>query len=219
MYIDSEGIILKQIKTVNGRRMILLFSRQYGKISAGTSISERGKNKTALALRPFTYGRYELFKSHDTYSINGAETIQGFYQIGDDIDKFMCASYVLELTDRLLPEEQPSPQLMSLLLDFFRITERRKSGFETLLIAYQIKALMIAGVAPDLSGSSEIDFNLRDLDEEALNALRYMSSHSMSNLEGIALKPEVEVKLRSAMKSYYSYHLGIENLKSEGLII
>ncbi|MDD4367176.1 MAG: recombination protein O N-terminal domain-containing protein, partial [Eubacteriales bacterium] len=62
MYTDTEGIILRQTKTVNGRRMVLLFSKKYGKISAGTGISEKGRSKAALAMRPFAYGRYEIFK-------------------------------------------------------------------------------------------------------------------------------------------------------------
>ena len=44
MYIDSEGIILRQTKTTNGRRMVLLFSKKYSKISAGSSISEKGRS-------------------------------------------------------------------------------------------------------------------------------------------------------------------------------
>ena len=219
MYTDIEGVVLRQTKTVNGRRMVSIFSKQYGKISAGTSISERGKNKTALALRPFTYGRYEVFKSHDTYSIGGAETLRGFYRIGEDIDKFMCASYVLELTDRLLPEEQPVPQMLALLLDFFSLIEKRRAGCETLVIGYQMKALELSGVAPDLSDRESLDPRLSGLDGEALDALQFIASHPFSALEGLALKSEAEGKLRSAMKAYYSYHLGIENLKSEGLII
>ena len=101
MITDTEGLVLRQVKAVNGRRMIVILTKRYGKISAGTSISEGGKNKTALALRPFTYGRYELFKGRDTYSINGAETLQSFYAIGEDVDKYMAASYALELTDAL----------------------------------------------------------------------------------------------------------------------
>ena len=218
MYSDSEGIVLRQTKTVNGRRMIVLFSKQYGKISAGTSISERGKNKTALALRPFTYGRYELFRGRDTYSINGAETIQGFYQFGENIDKFMCASYVLELSDHLLPDEQPSPQLFALLLDFFTLLEKRSSAFETLVIGFQMKALVIEGVAPDLSQAPS-EGPLARLTAEDLDALRYIAAHPLSSLEKIALKADGEKRLRAALKSYYSYHLGIENLKSESLII
>lgn len=218
MYSDCEGVVLRQTKTVNGRRMIVLFSKQYGKISAGTSISERGKNKTALALRPFSYGKYELFRSHETYSINGAETIRGFYQLGEDIDKFMCASYVLELTDRLLPEEQPSPQLFALLLDFFNMLENRSAGFETLVIGFQMKALAIEGVAPDLT-ADQPDERLSNLNKDDMDALRYIASNPLSSLERIALKADVEKRLRTALKSYYSYHLGIEKLKSESLII
>lgn len=219
MYTDTEGVVLRQTKTVNGRRMIVLFSKQYGKISAGTSISERGKNKTALALRPFTYGRYELFKNRDTYNINGAETLQSYYQIGEDVDKFMCASYVLELTDRLLPEDQPAPAMLTLLLDFFTLLAKRKTSYETLVIGFQLRALTLAGVAPELDNPDELDERFKDIDSEALDALRFISKHPIASLDGIGLKPDVERQLRASLKAYYSYHLGIDNLKSEGLRI
>lgn len=148
MYTDTEGIILRQTKTVNGRRMVLLFSLKYGKISAGTGINERGRGKSALAMRPFTHGRYELFKSRDSYNINGAEVIQSYYGIGEDVDKYMTCAYVLEFTEKLLPEEQPSPQLFYLLVEFLSMMEQRKKRFETLVIAYQLKALALGGHMP-----------------------------------------------------------------------
>ena len=40
MKFETEGIVLKQIKTVGGRRMIVLLSARYGKISAGSGINE-----------------------------------------------------------------------------------------------------------------------------------------------------------------------------------
>ena len=48
--------------------MITVLTKRYGKISAGTSINEGGKNKSALALRPFSYGRYDIFKNKDNYN-------------------------------------------------------------------------------------------------------------------------------------------------------
>ena len=98
MITDTEGIVLRQTKTVAGRRMILLFSRKFGKISVGTSAAEGGKNKSALAARPFTYGRYELFKGRDSYNLNNGQVIKSYYGIGEDLDKYLAASYVLELT-------------------------------------------------------------------------------------------------------------------------
>ena len=47
MKADTEGIVLRETKTSYNRRMILLFTREYGKISAGTNLGERGKSKSA----------------------------------------------------------------------------------------------------------------------------------------------------------------------------
>lgn len=150
MYIDTEGVILKQIRTLNNRRIILLFSKKYGKISAGSNLTEKGKGKQSLAMKPFTYGRYELFKGRDIYNINAAEVIKSFYKIGEDVDKYMSCSYVLELTERMLPENQPAPAIFDLLIDFLEVIERRSKRYGSLVVAFQLKALQHSGNAPNV---------------------------------------------------------------------
>lgn len=155
MVTDTEGIILRQIKTAYGRRMVLLFSKKYGKISAGTNINEKGRNKSALAMRPFTYGRYELFKNRDTYHINGADVLKSYYKIGEDIDKYMNSSYILEFTEKILPEEQPSQAMFHLICDFFSVMENRQKSHGTLVLGYEVKTLKIMGVMPELNCCSQ----------------------------------------------------------------
>lgn len=150
MYIDTEGVILKQVRTLNNRRMLLLFSKKYGKISAGSNLSEKGKGKQSLAMKPFTYGRYELFKGREIYNINAAEVIKSFYKIGEDVDKYMSCSYILEFTEKLLPENQPAPALFDLLIDFLEVIERRSKKYPSLVAAYQFKALQHSGNAPQI---------------------------------------------------------------------
>ncbi len=209
MYTDTEGIILKQIKIAGGRRMIVLLSEKYGMISAGTSIPEKGKNKSSLALRPFTRGRYELYKNRDSYNINAAETLQSFYSIGEDIDKYMAASYVLELTEKMLPEDESMPAMYRLLKDFLGLLAERKSEFDTPVIAYQIKALAMQGLAmsqnPLLNGKSD----------DKINIVKYIEQHPMSGLEGLSISEELRTPLSSYIKKYISDNLGIGNLKSE----
>ena len=148
MLTDTEGIVLRQVRTSYNRRMILLFTRRYGKLSAGTGISERGRGKNALALRPFTYGRYELFRGRETCNINSAEVIRSFYGIGEDVDKYMQGAYVLEFTEKALEEEMPAPAAFDLLIEFFDLLEKREKGVGTLVLAYQIKLLRIMGYLP-----------------------------------------------------------------------
>ena len=248
MYTDTEGIILRQVKTVNGRRMVLLFSRKYGKISAGTGINEKGRSKSALAMRPFTYGRYELFKNRDSYNINGAEVLKSYYKIGEDVDKYMCASYVLEFTDRILAEEAPATDLLSLLTDFLAALEKRGRKQETLVLAFEVKALALCGTMPELarcvrcggSGGGFSAFSVKeggvlcekcrnnaaaskaaliyDADFGIVEVLRYFLDNPLSALEKIALDDKHLKALQRMIRSYADYHLDIGELKSEAFL-
>lgn len=150
MVTDTEGIILKQIKTVSGRTMLVMFSRKFGKISVGTNLTGSGKNKSALATRPFTYGEYELFKGREVYNLNSGRVIKSYFDIGDDLDKYMAASYVLELTDKILMEEDPQPKLFGDLAGFMEAIEKRSKKTGTLVLAYIVKALDSTGTMPEL---------------------------------------------------------------------
>jgi len=150
MLTDTEGIVLRQVKTSYNRRMILLFTKKYGKISAGTSLGDKGKSKSSLALRPFTFGRYELFANANSYNINSAEVMKSFFGIGEDVDKYMNGAYVLEFTEKVLAEGVPQPGVFNLLLDFFELLENREKGIGTLVLAYQTKLFKYMGVMPEL---------------------------------------------------------------------
>lgn len=248
MYIETEGIILRQTKTVNGRKMIVLFSKKYGKISAGTGINEKGRGKSALAMRPFTFGRYELYKSRDSHNINSAETIRSFYALGEDIDKYMYASYVLEFTDKLLAEGKAAPRLFELLLEYFDAMSDRKKSYETLILAFQAKALYLMGVMPvtdrcavcggtlpaaafsvaeggiicaECRNNIGQDFNvslLFDLNFGIVDILKFFIGNPLKSLEKITLKEEIQCSLAQIMREYCKYHLDIGNLKSESFL-
>ena len=248
MLTDTEAIVLRQIKTSYGRRMILLFSKKYGKISAGTSIGEKGRSKSSLALRPFTYGRYELFKNRDSYNINGADVIKSYYKIGEDVDKYMNGAYVLEFTEKALAEEVPAPAVFELLKDFFDLLENRKKGIGTLVLAYQVKLFRYLGVMPQLERctvcgekkdaagfgineggmicadcirniqNSQADTLIYDDRFGIVNILRYFTVNPLKSIENIALKEETGKVLQRLVRQYAEQHLDIPELKSEKLI-
>lgn len=248
MLTDTEGIVLRQVKTSYGRRMILLFSKKYGKISAGTGLNERGKGKSSLALRPFTYGRYELFKNRDSYNINGAEVLKSYYGIGEDVDKYMNGAYVLEFTERVLAEEVPSPGIFSLLIDFFDLLEDRDKGIGTLVLAYQTKVFRYTGVMPQLErcaicGEEKPAFKfsveeggvicrdcfqamenlgphalIYDIKFGILDILKYFTVNPLKKLENIALKEDAGKLLQEIIREYAAYYLDVSDLKSEKLI-
>lgn len=249
MYIDTEGVILKQVKTVNGRKMVVVFTNKYGKISAGTSINEKGRNKSALAMRPFTHGRYELYKNKDNFNINGAEVLKSYYKIGEDVDKYMTCSYILEYTEKIAAENLRNPILFNLLIEFLEIMEKRSKKYETIVIAYQIKSLQILGLMPELEICVECSckeegngFSIEkggilcekcrkiladetnetliyDINFDIVNILKYFSKNPLRNLENLGLDDVMAGKVYKLLKNYIKYHLDINDLKSEGFLI
>lgn len=249
MYTDTEGIILKQVKTVNGRRMVLLFSKKYGKISAGTSISEKGRSKSSLAMRPFTYGKYELYKNREMYNVNGAEVLKSYFRIGEDVEKFMCCSFILEFTEKLIQEDAPAPEIFDMVIDFFDMMEKRTKKYASLVLAYQIKALQLSGSMPQINtcvmcGSKDniSNFSVKEggvicrkceLNKESKNKdsliyiinfgivdiLKFFLENPLKSFENLALDDDLLKQIQRIIKSYISYHLDISELKSESFLI
>ena len=245
MYLSSPGIILRQTKIDGGRKMLELFTEKYGKISASAQADSKGKNRSALALKPFTYGNYQIFQGKNYYAVDKAETVKSFYGIGEDLDKYFQAGFVLELTDKLLPEGVPQPAIFSLLMEFFTELENRKSRYETLTLAYEFKVLRILGYFPEMSccaicGSKEnlkyfsisdggiICENCRtkiaDSEQVALiyktnfdivNTVEYLAYTPLSAFRKIALSSEIATELQKIARKYMEYHLDIHGLKSD----
>ncbi|MDO4833531.1 MAG: DNA repair protein RecO [Bacillota bacterium] len=239
---DTEGIVLKETKTVYNRRMIHLFTKDYGKISAGTSLGERGKTKSALALQHFTFGRYVIHEGRNSYNIDSAEVLRSFYGIGENVDKYFNGSYVLEFTGRVLEENIPMPAVFDLLVEFFELLESREKGFGTLVLAYQTKLFGHLGVMPFLDRCSicgrpvtEPMFSIKDggivcrgcARDEALiypvgfdiiDTFRYFISNPLKKLENIALKGETGRFMQQMIREYAAYHLDASNIKSESMV-
>ncbi|MDR3296124.1 MAG: DNA repair protein RecO [Clostridiales Family XIII bacterium] len=218
MYTDTEGVVLKQVKTLNGRRMIVLLTRKFGKISAGTSISESGKSKSSLAIRPFTFGRYEINKTRGAYHINGAETLESYYRIGGDVDKFMNCAYVLEFTDKLVPEEAPAEPVLTLLCAYFALMERRPKKFDVLTLAYLLKVLQMWGLAPETGrcarcGAEAADAAWFSAREGGIVCKQCSGAENIENLNDDALIYPLNFGIVNVMKYLMEHTLSdLENL-------
>jgi DNA repair protein RecO (recombination protein O) len=213
---ECRGIVLRQTKALKGRRMITLFTDAHGKVGAGAHAPERGRGKSAAAIRPFTLGRYVLRFDRGYASIASAEVIKSYYSIGDDYEKYLHASLVLEFTGRMLPDEAPAPELWATTVKYMDMTETRSRAHGTLTAAWLVKALDIAGVLPD-AGSFGRDELFSSLGFDTLEALAYLMGNPMEKMATLALDAGIAGALTEALLRFAERHLDIGNLKSEAL--
>lgn len=166
MHKETEGIVLRKTKTTKGRTMVTLFTKDFGKIGAGTSIGQRARGKGASAINVFTYGSYGIGESSWGYSISTATTIKSFFDISSNMEKFAYASYAVELTDKAFIENMANINHFYLLRDFFYLIEKRDKGAGTLFIAFMLKTFLELGVAPQLKRCSECNKEFAGNEEE-----------------------------------------------------
>ncbi len=151
MILETEGLVLKQRNTPSGKKILIIFTKKYGKISAWTSVANRGKSKSSLFLKPFTVSNFELYKNKDVFNVNHADVMESHYKIGENIDRYMASSSILELTEKVLEEREPQKEIYDLLVIFLDEIAARNTYFSTLTIAYKIKLLKYLGYIPQIN--------------------------------------------------------------------
>jgi hypothetical protein len=211
---ECRGIVIRQTKILKGQRMLLLITDQYGKISCGTSISERGKSRSALATRRFSLGQYQISELRGYRSVRSADLIKSYYNLSENYDKYIAASMVLELTEKILPEDLPSPEIYKLLITYMDMIEARKRSFDTLTIAYIIKVLQTSGLIPLPESFGEHEL-LKTIDSDTISAITYIMDCPLDSMLNLEFNPEKGAKLLRLVLRYSSMQFDIGPLKSD----
>ena len=234
-----EGIVIRQTKIVGGRRMILVFTREEGKVSAGTHISEKSKGGAALAIRPFSYGHYTMTeKSAGVRSISAAETIDAHFALGENTDRFAEASFALEFTDKVLPENAGAPAIFDLLKNYLDMLSNRKVDFRLLTISYLIKVMQELGVFPDTASLTESSallagdtaspagnqalpaggLLLSGLNGDILNTIVFIAEQPLERMDALTLEREKEGAVFGVIKAFAHEYLELGIIKSERIL-
>lgn len=101
-----QGIVIRGMDYGEGNKILTLFTREIGKVSVVARGAKKVKSRFGSAAQLFTYGDYLFFKSGQLGTLNHAEIIEGFHPLREDLDQAAHASYLAELTDRMLGDQE-----------------------------------------------------------------------------------------------------------------
>ena len=205
--------------------MILVFTREEGKLSAGTHISEKSRGGAALAIRPFAYGHYTMAeKSTGTRSISAAETLDAHFALGEDADRFAEASFALEFTDKILPEDAGAPAIFDLLKIFLDMLSSRKKDHRLLTISYLIKVMQELGVFPDTDSLERREASdtggilLTELNGDILKTIVFIAGQPLERMDALTLESEKEEAVFGVIKAFAHEYLELGTIKSERML-
>jgi DNA repair protein RecO (recombination protein O) len=148
---QSDSIILKTYPLGEADRIVVFFSRDFGKLRGVANGARKMKNRFGASLEPLAHSRIQFFEKEgrELVRIQSADLLDSPMKLFQDYDRAVCAGHVVELVDRFLPEHEPQDPVFRLVLMTVRALERG-CPIEFAACYFDVWMLRLAGVFPDL---------------------------------------------------------------------
>jgi DNA repair protein RecO (recombination protein O) len=146
----ANALVLHRINLGETDKILTLFCREAGKLSAVAKGARRGNSKLSGATELFTHSRLLLAVGRSLDIVSQCEIRESFPALRTDLAKLTRATYLCELTDRLVEEREPNPDVFDLLLSALYVLQRTDNDPDVVVHAFELRLLAERGYSPSL---------------------------------------------------------------------
>ena len=120
---SANAIVLGRVELGEKDRILTLYTRELGKLSAVAKGSRRPGSKLPGASEPFTYSKMLLASGRDLDIVSQADIRESFPNAKQDLRSVAYAVYMLELVSHFVDERDSNPDLFDTLLSSMYVLE------------------------------------------------------------------------------------------------
>ncbi|WP_248508908.1 DNA repair protein RecO [Sporosarcina sp. NCCP-2222] len=142
-----EGIILKSIPYGEANKIVTIFTREAGKLTAMARGAKKPASRLSAITQNFTHGSFLLKTGKGMGSLEQGETIDSMRFIREDLEATAYASYIVELIDKLTEDREATRNVYGLLYEALHAINEEYDP-EAISLFVEWKMLPIAGVYP-----------------------------------------------------------------------
>jgi DNA repair protein RecO (recombination protein O) len=228
-----EAVVLRHSNWGEADRIVMLYTREQGKLRAIVKGARKITSRKAGHLEPFTRVRLQLARGRDLLIVTQAETLDAYLPMRDDLMKTGYAAYLVELLDRFTYEDETvSLPLFRLVVDSLRrITDQADPWVS--IRYYEMRLLDYLGFRPRLFECANCGREIRPEDQffsplsggvicpscgtglpglwkvgtETLKYMRHFQRSSYSEAARAHPDAAVQKEVESIMQNYLTYLL------------
>lgn len=145
----TRALVIKRIPLGEKDKIVTLYTREYGKLSAVAKGARRTTSRLSGATEPLMFLHGLLAEGMNLDIVTQADVRESFPGLRADFGLFLRATYACELLDRLTVERDPQSEYFDLLLSTLYILQRAKDP-DAAIHAYELKLMALAGYEPRL---------------------------------------------------------------------
>jgi DNA repair protein RecO (recombination protein O) len=162
--VKAEAVVLRSMRYGEADRILHLYTPDRGRVSAIAKGVRRARSRFGGRLEPFFHLRVELHEGRgELLTVTGAQTVDGHPRLRGDAWALDAAARACDAVGRLFETSEPHPGVFHLLcrklslLDEHARTDPAPPGRAPVLgraaaLAFRLKLLLAAGLAPQLGG-------------------------------------------------------------------
>jgi len=234
MVLRTEAIILKSWKLGETSKIVLLYTRDYGRIKVVAKGARKPKSQFNGCLEPLSRTSIIYYDkpNRDLQLLSKADLIDPHYQMIGDILKTSLSLAVIELLNRAVGGEEPFPavyDLVSRTLDLINESAGQIEGFFWFFVSHFI---IMMGYRPNWDSCLICQCSLRDeggifqaargglfcrqctsgeggqsLSGDTLEILYWLQTSQPEEAAGLKPTARQKTEIRQALKFYISTHL------------
>ena len=226
-----DALILKSFPLNESDRVVTLFSRERGRLTAIAKGAVKPKSSLRGLIQPPRYCHLALTKGRGSMEIiTQGEMIEPYLSLHNDLLKIAYANYVSELLAAGMPENKVQEDVFLLALATYSLLDLSD---EVLLAArfFELRLLKLMGLFPDLEKCSRCGRRLEGgyfylsprwgalvcaschgSDENLLSAgtvkmMRKLSEVELNKLLSLKISKNSYLEMEKAIYNYLDYHL------------
>lgn len=146
----SRGIVLRSIRYGEADRILDLYTREAGLISAIAKGIRRTKSRFGARLEPLSCVEFMAYQGRTLDTITQVEILRSFHVVREDLARFEAAGGMVQTARVLSGGDEPDRRVFNLLYHGLDTLENFDSGYRSVEAAFSLKLSILAGYAPQL---------------------------------------------------------------------
>lgn len=200
-HIKTEGIVLKETPLGENGKLLVFFTKEYGKISvAAKGVKKPGSSLVQLS-QLFAYSRLELYKGNSSlYTLTGGTLIEPFFGLSEDFERISAAGKMSVVLLKVIQEDLPDEETLRLFLNSLYFISSGKRKPEFIKSIFMLKMMQYQGILPEVQEIEEMW--RKKLMKGTVNALEHILSSEIGDLFAFGVSDIVYEELESIAEMF-----------------
>lgn len=143
--VKTKGVIIKALDYKENDKLIWAYTEELGKITFIARGAKKSKSKNLAITLPLCFAEYVFFKGKNLYNLQEGRIVSSFQGLLDNLDKLTYSSYVCELIDICIQDNESNAALFREFITCLYLLNTDAMDYELLIRAFELRLLKATG--------------------------------------------------------------------------